>query len=158
LKNNVIPKQRYQAGDWFAVPLPDGGFGLGLVARKSRGLAVLGYFFGPRRQELPTESDVEPLGPGDAVLVQQISGLALKSGDWPVIARSQPWQPSRWPMPAFSHIDVVDRTIAYRREYDEKDLDRMIAQTLITPEEAKRYPRDGIGGSIAVQKQLSRLL
>jgi hypothetical protein len=154
----MTSKQRYQAGDWFAVPLPDGGYGLGLVARRSRGLTTLGYFFGPRRQDLPAVSEVEPLEQGNSVLVRQFSGLALKCGEWPIVARSTPWQPDRWPMPSFSHIDVVDPTRAYRREYDEKDLDRMIWQTDITPEEARQYPEDGLSGSVALQTRLNRLL
>ena len=36
---------RYREGDWFAVPLRDGGFGVGVIARANPKAALLGYFW-----------------------------------------------------------------------------------------------------------------
>jgi hypothetical protein len=52
-------KINYREGDWFAVPLRDGGYAVGLVARMDNRGGVLGYFFGPRRDDVPSPSDVE---------------------------------------------------------------------------------------------------
>ena len=54
-------KRRYEEGDWFAVPLQNGGYSLGLVARADGEGGVLGYFFGPRREQLPTKADTQGL-------------------------------------------------------------------------------------------------
>jgi hypothetical protein len=53
---------------WFAIPVRDGGYALGLVARAS----IRGSFSGissDRAQEIPSMSDAEDLTPSDAVLV-----------------------------------------------------------------------------------------
>jgi hypothetical protein len=38
-----------EEGDLFAVPLRDGGYGIGVVARVGRRGVLVGYFFGRRR-------------------------------------------------------------------------------------------------------------
>jgi hypothetical protein len=45
-------------GDGFAVPLRDGGYAIGVVARMDRKGSVLGYFFGPRYDEPPKLAEV----------------------------------------------------------------------------------------------------
>jgi hypothetical protein len=44
---------KYREGDWFAVPLRNGGFAVGLVARANPKAALLGYFFGPKTKGYP---------------------------------------------------------------------------------------------------------
>ena len=41
-----MPKASYREGDWFAVPLRDGGYAAGLIARANPKGVLLGYFFG----------------------------------------------------------------------------------------------------------------
>jgi hypothetical protein len=61
---------RRREGDWFAFPLGDAGYAVGLIARApKRGDVLFGYFFGPLRSELPSAMDVESLTPSDAVLL-----------------------------------------------------------------------------------------
>ena len=45
-----MPRFASREGQWFAVPLDDGRFGTGLVARDSKTGVLLGYFFGPARE------------------------------------------------------------------------------------------------------------
>ncbi len=52
---NVNQNLPYQEGDWFAVPLRSGGYGVGLVARAPGNGIVLGCFFGTRYDTLPKE-------------------------------------------------------------------------------------------------------
>ena len=59
----------YGEGDWFAVPLREGGFAAGVVARANPKAVLLGYFFGPRRAAVPSVEEVSRLRPDDAVLV-----------------------------------------------------------------------------------------
>ncbi|WP_425308290.1 Imm26 family immunity protein [Ammonicoccus fulvus] len=65
-------------GDWFAVPLRKGGYAVGLIARANRDGVLLGYFFGPRREAVPSLSDVEELTPDDAIRVGKFGHLGLK--------------------------------------------------------------------------------
>jgi hypothetical protein len=75
-----MAKVQYREGDWFAVPLRGGGFGLGLIARANPGGVLLGYFFGPLRSEVPKLEDVASLRPGDAVLVRKFGHLGIVGG------------------------------------------------------------------------------
>ncbi len=73
-----MKKLPYREGDWFAVPLQDGDYAVGLVARCPRGGKVfLGYFFGPRRKRMPNLKDLQGLTAEDALLSHQILPLAL---------------------------------------------------------------------------------
>jgi hypothetical protein len=57
----MMPQANYNEGDWFAVPLREGGFAIGVIARvmpRKEGV-VLGYFFGPRRNAVPTVEEAQ---------------------------------------------------------------------------------------------------
>lgn len=56
----------YREGDWLGVPLREGGYAVGLVARANPDGVLLGYFFGPRRMEVPMLGDVKNLVPAHA--------------------------------------------------------------------------------------------
>src|SRR5262249_58700798 len=51
---------RYREGDWFAVPLGDGRYVLGRIARHHRA-TVLGYFFKPAYDHVPTLDEIGDL-------------------------------------------------------------------------------------------------
>ena len=150
----------YKEGDWFAVPLTHGGYGIGLIARVgARGGIVLGYFFGPCRNGLPSATDKPALRPIDAILICQFCDSALMSGEWAIVSRSEDWHREEWPQPAFGHVDVVDSNKAYKREYpDNNPSDLFILETPISLEEARLLPKDGLYGHIALQKKLTFLL
>jgi hypothetical protein len=152
-----MSKRIYAPGFWFAVPLQTGGYGLGVVARATRSALTLGYFFNLKRLDLPTPEDTVGLKKDDAILVCMFGSLALNSGEWPVVARKDPWHPNDWPVPTFSHVDAVDRSLAYGRVYDEKDL-RKVGQRPISLADAAKLPTDGVYGYRAVEIELARLL
>jgi len=149
-------KLTYREGDWFAVPLPGGGYGVGLVARMNRRGAVLGYFFGPRRESVPTSADVLNLSPKQAALIAQFGDLGLLDGSWPIVGREEEWDRENWPMPAFARIDEFAGK-AWRVEYSEDDL-RWIRETPTTPDQVRRLPKDAAYGDEAVAIELSKLL
>lgn len=63
-------KLPYAEGDWFGVPLKNGGYAVGIIARSRRsGKALFSYFFGPRHWELPSMNDIRGLTPADAILI-----------------------------------------------------------------------------------------
>jgi Regulator of ribonuclease activity B/Immunity protein 26 len=96
-------KLNYSEGIWFAVPLDSGGFGVGIVARATKkGPVILVYLFGPKREAVPSLSEVAGLDPSAAVTVLRIGDLHLIDGTWPILGRSPTWQRERWPMPLFT--------------------------------------------------------
>ncbi|MGH9822314.1 MAG: Imm26 family immunity protein [Blastocatellia bacterium] len=62
MKHKTCKRKRklpYVEGDWFAVPLDDQGYALGMIARaRPRGRMLFGYFIGPRRREAPALAEV----------------------------------------------------------------------------------------------------
>ena len=105
-----MAKRNYHEGDWFAVPLGQGGYALGIIARTSQLGVLLGYFFGPRRTELPTLDDVTGLRPDAAVWITRFTDHGLRgrrrSGIlWPILGRLADWDRSTWPLPVFARLD-----------------------------------------------------
>lgn len=148
-------KLPYKEGDWFAVPLQNGGHGLGRVARANGRGIVLGYFFRPRREGMPTEEETIGLCPADAVLVRLFGDPGLLDGSWPIVARTASWDRTEWPVPAFGKIDAVDGRGA-RAEYS--DTLELLRITPMSSDEARQLPEDGLSGYVALQSRLTRAL
>ena len=150
-------KINYSEGDWFAIPLEKGGWAVGLIARGPRRL-LLGYFFGPRRHTLPSIADILDLRPENAILVCQFGDLGLVTNRWSILGKQADWNRADWPLPPFGHIDFVDPTKAYLRIYDERDLSQLPREVATSPENARRYPEDGLAGEGAVVAELDHFL
>lgn len=148
-------KINYHEGDWFAVPLQSGGFGVGIVSRMNGRGIVFGYFLKPRREEIFSLPATTMLSPRDAVLVCQFGDLGLINHRWPIVGRDPQWNRQRWPMPPFGHRDAL-RPIAWRREYDEDRL-KQIREVLISEDEYAKLPKDGLFGYIAVETVLNSI-
>jgi len=93
-------------GDWIAVPLRGGGYATGVIARM-KGMQLFGYFFGPKRDDVPQLGELSGLGPDDAVLVGAFGGLGLKGGDWPVLGRFGNWDRADWPFPSLVRYEEL---------------------------------------------------
>ncbi len=126
-------KLSYREGTWFAVPLRQGGFAVGLVARATgKGKVILCYFFGPRGISLPTLADVEQLTQREAIRVLRAGDLSLIRHEWPIIGESMTWKRSAWPMPPFVRRDLLTRK-AWRVYHSDTD------PNLMDREEPERY-------------------
>lgn len=149
-------KLPYCEGTWFAVPLRQGGFAVGVVARATaRGKVILCYFFGPRRTAVPVLVEVERLRPGDAVRAVRVGDLSLLRGDWPIIGQTASWKRSEWPMPPFVRRDPLSRK-AWRVYYSDTNPG---ARDREEPEQYKSaLEDDGLFGSGAAELMLTRLL
>lgn len=149
-------KANYREGDIFAVPLADGGYALGVVARMDGKGSVLGYFFDERYDDLP-ELAKDSLSAVDNVLIQKFGDLGLIRGSWSVIGRIAPWRRHEWPMPAFGrHEELTGRFL--RVEYDDDDPNSRPSETEVSPEELEHLPEDGLAGFGFIEKRLSRIL
>jgi len=153
-KSDPLP---YREGDWFAVPLRGGGYALGIAARLNGEGKVLGYFFGPKREEIPVLADAVSLSPEQAIHVRFFGDLGLLDGTWPILGRLDTWQRSVWRMPAFGRYFPELKTPPFRIEYEDDTL-RQIGETKITPEECQKLPRDGSSGFGAIEITLTKRL
>ncbi|MGH8189839.1 MAG: Imm26 family immunity protein, partial [Rhodanobacteraceae bacterium] len=100
-------KLPYSEGSTFLVPLKNGGFARGVVARASpKGRGVMGYFFGPRlsSKDGVTWNDLDPSG---AILRIRFGDLGLINGEWPICGQVPNWNRDDWPMPDFVRRDPL---------------------------------------------------
>lgn len=148
----------YREGDWFAVPLAGGGYAVGLVARSSaKGKILLGYFFGPRRKQLPELSDLLRLEPRDAVLVDLFGDLSLYRREWPVLGSTPDWDRNRWPMPVFGAVEDFTG-IGWRIEHPNEDPAAEPRETRVSKAEASQLPEYHLMGAGAVEDHLDERL
>ncbi len=150
-------KQIYGEGTWFAVPLRQGGFGVGIIARAAIGEPiVLCYFFGPRRKSVPKLKDVLALRPPDALLVSHVRDLGLIRGSWPLLGKAPSWNRSEWPMPVFIRRELLPPFRNWRVYYSDIDPGVMVKEEL-EPGERPDLPTDGLSGCGAIEIKLTRL-
>ena len=150
-------KPLYQEGDWFAIPIEDGEYAVGLIARMKNGRgtkSIFGYFFGPRRNKIPKLDELTELLPEHNIDMCRFGDLGLHEGSWPVIGRFNDWDRSKWPMPPFLRTQLVSG-ITFKVTYDDTDPGSRISETECDPKEASKYPKDGLSGSGAVEKYLA---
>ena len=150
-------KVRWQAGDWFSVPLRPRGFGVGIIACGNENGVLFGYFFGPRREDTPTLQETKDLKAGEAVLAARFGDLGLQSGRWHLIGRSSTYNLRQWPMPSFVRRDIVSGKLSLV-SYDQEDPGLEVKIKQATPDECRGLPADGLSGHGAIEIKLSRLL
>jgi hypothetical protein len=147
----------YKEGDWIAIPLQNGGYAVGLIARvPPGGKILLGYFFGPKRSEIPVLSDVEHYTAKDAVLIKMFGDLGLINGEWKVIGHSTSWKRDSWPVPLFVRKDDISNRYTLI-EYDNDNLTE-ISERPCDIKEVEFLPKDGLSGYGAIEIRLTALL
>jgi hypothetical protein len=152
-----MAKVKYREGDWFAVPLRDGGHAVGLIARANSGGVLLGYFFGPPRPEVPGLKDIACLRPDDAVLIRKFGHLGIVQGKWPLLGRLDGWDRREWPTPVFVRYEELTGR-SFWVFYDDDDPNRVLREEQVAPGEAEQAPKDGLMGAGFAEGALSRLL
>ncbi len=150
-------KLPYIEGDWFAVPLRTGEYGLGRAVRIDGRGGVLGYFFGMAQEQVPSKEAVAILTPAEAVLIRHCGDLGIIEGKWPIIGHDIPWCREDWPVPAFARIDEYEGK-AWKVEYSDTDGTSVIREISISLEEAHDLPEDGLSGYGALEIRLTKLL
>jgi hypothetical protein len=148
---------RYRQGDWFAVPLREGGFGVGVVARASAGGVLLGYFFGRKFDHVPSSDEVGGLTAADAVVVRRFGHLGLVQGTWPILGGLTARAADAWPMPVFIRYEELTGR-SFRVFYADDDPNELVREEEVLPGEAEQDPKDGMLGAGAVEKLLTALL
>jgi hypothetical protein len=152
-------RQRYHEGDWFAAPLEDGTFVLGRIARHHRG-TILGYFFAPPFDRVPTLDETAGRQAGDSFTQLLFSHLGLRDGEWPVLGQAGTWDRAAWPLLEFERrIDwpgQEDRLYVVRR--DEENLNQTVDELRVDLSETGKRPSDSLHGSKAVLVHLQQEL
>jgi len=152
-----MAKQKYEEGDWFAVPLRNGGYALGVVARLDGNGGIIGYFFGPKYYAPPSLDEVTDKTASNAILVSNFGDLGLRRGKWKRIGKDPRWDRNQWPIPPFVRTDAVSG-VHRKAIYTEDNLNTERALLPCSLVEAATLPRDGIAGYGAVEIKLTKLL
>ena len=152
-----MTKVTYREGDWFAVPLRNGDFAVGLIARANSGGVLLGYFFGPPRPEVPALASIGGLKPVDAVLIRKFGHLGIVQGKWPLLGSVDGWNRQQWPTPVFVRYEELTGR-SFRVFYDDNDPNKVLREERVPPGEAEQAPKDGLMGAGFAEAALSRLL
>ena len=152
--------KRYREGDWIGIPLGDGGYGVGLVARRIANGGFLGYFFGPRRTTLPTVEDLQEYQPADAIVVGRCGETSLRRGEWPLLGPSPAWDRNRWPVPIFGRVIDLPGLVpaGWRVHYPDGDLSQTPYDTRVSVQEASALPSDATYGAGYMEVWLTRKL
>ena len=97
-------KRPYRLGDWFAIPLGDGRYAPGIVARGTR-KAIAGFAFGTIFAGVPAPADLASLRYDRAVWHGSFSDRAIVEDRWPVIGASATFTPALWPLqPSYERV------------------------------------------------------
>ena len=144
-------------GTWFAVPLRQGGYAVGVVARMApRGRIVLAYLFGPKRDAAPSLMDVARLHPKDAIKRLRIGDLGLINGEWPILGELPEWDRQAWPMPSFVRRDDLSKR-AWHSIYSDANPSKLEREEPASYE-ASDLEQDALHGSGAVELRMTKLL
>ncbi len=157
MKKRLKPeKLPYKEGTWFAIPLRQGGYAAGRVARHSGNGCILAYFFGPKRETIPALDELDNLTSDSAIRVARVGDLGIIEGSWPIIGDSAKWEREKWPIPAFIRKDDIGKA-AWRIVYADDNPLQIITEERI-PYDSSGYERDGLDGAGAAEIVLTRLL
>ncbi|MDH2341284.1 immunity 26/phosphotriesterase HocA family protein [Bradyrhizobium sp. SSUT18] len=150
-------KLPYEEGSVFAMPLRNGGFARGVVARSPRrGKVLLGYFFGPRL-ETPGSATFDDLRPDLAVARIRFGDLGLIEGRWLIIGKVANWDRRDWSMPDFVRRDPISRKARLVRYADDDPL-RSVSELLPDYDDLQVLESDGLFGAGAAETKISKLL
>jgi hypothetical protein len=152
-----MPTVNYHEGDLFAVPLREGGFALGLVARANRDGVLFGYFFGPKYDSLPSLDLVGTLRVDDAILIRMFGHLGLLRGEWPILGQVPGWCRSDWYIPGLYRCEELTGR-SFLVFYDDRNPNHMIREEELAPDSAVNQPKDGLSGAGAIEIVLTSLL
>ena len=145
----------YQEGDWFALPVEGGHVATGIIARAApRGRILFGYFYRPDGVRVPDLVELISRKPEHAALIARFGDRGFVDGSWTVIGRQPQWNRAEWPMPAFGHEDQITGRFT-GRSYPGDDPSGRFKESRISASRYRELPRDGLYGSVAIQRVLA---
>ena len=151
-------KINYAEGDCFAVPLCDGGFARGVIARMDKKRGILGYFFAPKYLVLNEVCITPDITPNNAITIRNCGDLGFATGEWKIVGKIIPWVREHWPIPIYGFIEPIWKKWGELRYYTENELGINSFHKRVSVEEASLHLQDGLAGSKAVEIRLNKLL
>ncbi|MBT3785708.1 hypothetical protein HOF92_12085 [bacterium] len=148
-------KINYAIGDCFLIPLREGGFARGIIARMNNKGSVFGYFFGPQLSQ-EKEFCLDGIEPSKAILIGKFGDLGLLKKEWKIKLNLAGFDLSQWPMPQFFRKDLVSEK-AWLSKYDEESF-KFLSETPTTKENEHYFPYDRDMGYGAVEIRLTHQL
>jgi hypothetical protein len=149
-------KLTYHEGSIFLVPLRNGGYARGVVARASpKGRGLFGYFFGPRLASIRSLA-FEDLIPSKAVTRLHFGDLGLINREWKICGEIQNWDRSEWPMPDFVRRDPLGKIKPRLVRYSDTDPNKILEEYPVDDDSGLEV--DSLSGYGAVEIKLSKLL
>lgn len=146
-------RRPYVEGDWFAIPIDEGCFAAGRIARvHATGRIVFAYLFGPFVQQ-PTLTDLEALSAEAAVMIGMVGDRGLMLGEWPVLG-SGAWVRDAWPLMPFRNVDPITGKVR-RVEYADSDLTMPVVWQ-VSEDEMTSAPQDTLYGHVSLQNHLRK--
>jgi hypothetical protein len=147
-------KLPYSEGTVFLVPLKDGGFARGVVARSGpKGKILFGYFFGPRLASTDNVQ-LDDLRPSGAILRLMFGDAGLRTKEWPIVGAVREWDRSEWPMPDFVRRAPGIRPFLVRY----CDTDPTLVEADYPIHDDAGMPTDSLSGDVAVGIKLAMVL
>ncbi|MBS4063776.1 MAG: hypothetical protein KGZ74_04410 [Chitinophagaceae bacterium] len=149
-----MKKIKLKEGDFFSIPLTQGGYGIGLVAREYRTI-TLGYFFDIIYQNIPEKINDRDIRNWRIALIGIFSSLGIKNGEWPLLKTDFIFNKEEWPIPIFKTQEpLTEKYFAVKVDITLMNDERY----LISEEEAKAYFKHVSYGYESLSKQLSTIL
>jgi hypothetical protein len=149
-----MKKIKVKEGDVFAVPLRQGGYTIGLIARRHK-TSSLGYFFDRIYLSPPEELNVADINKWKVALIGQFSALGIEEGEWPLLKKNFDFIRKEWPIPVLKMQDPLSEKY-FAVIYDDTLFNE--ERHLITKEEADKLFGHGVYGYGALEKKLSSIL
>jgi len=149
-------KLNYTEGSRFLVPLQNGGFGLGVVARMDGKGSVFGYFFGPKLNSTNSLDLLQNPNPCDAVMVRSFGDLGFLTNKWLVLDTLSNWDRAKWPMPPLIRVDEHAGK-AFLSTYDDRTF-KCLREEKVALSLVNQYPPDVSSGYVAIEIHLTNLL
>jgi uncharacterized protein DUF4259/immunity protein 26 of polymorphic toxin system len=147
-------RARLIEGSCFAVPLPSGGFAVGVLSQLLAGKLPFGYFFGPRRSAPPRKEQLANLDPRTAIVRVKFGRTEIDNGRWQAIGRLQDWSPAYWPTPPHTSGEA-GVGLVWRAEHP-RDAEPRLER--VSVENASGLGPDIVMGALALEKELDRQL
>lgn len=147
------------------VPLPSGGFGLALVARRRvmRGTSkIFVYVFGPRCTDPDKISNFLSYSAEDRLGFTFTFDDELKSGRWAAVGHVETFVAGEWPLPPVRTGAPIGGGPDYMRRFEIIELDDELTPIarlgVKVVHDLREYPRDITRGYIAFEEYVERLI
>lgn len=141
-------------GSIFLVPLPTGGYGVGVLVRSDGKGRAYGIFFGPRVVG-ETGVDIRGLCSENAVVRFRFGDYGLHSKRGPIIGLVSGWKDAPWPLPQFRRPHD-NPFLCYVSSFDDKL--NCLAEDIVPASLACDLPEEAQYGSGIIEKKLDDIL